>query len=425
MTEKMGFWSVFAIISGAQIGSGIFMLPATLAPFGWYGLIGWILSTIGALALCIVFAALCARFPHTGGPHVYINHLFGETAAFFTGWTYWIISWVSTTVVVIASIGYIRNFLPSNSTLGLLLAELTLLAFITILNLYGAKITGAVEVLLTIIKFIPLTLIPIAALWHFNPKHFILNEIHHTSSTAHLLATVTLLTLWGFIGLESATTPADSVENPSITIPKAIIWGTLSTALLYVLNYIGIAGLVPPSELMQSSAPYTTAAQHLFGGNWHLVVSLIAATICITSLNAWILTSGQIALGLANDRCMPRVFGATNRYGAPAWSLVISSLGIAFLLILTANDNISTQITSIIDVSVISFVFVYGICALAFIKLVIRESNTSLWYHNLAVIISLLFCGWIIFQTPITTLAIASLFALSGIPLYIGWYRNQ
>lgn len=425
MTEKMGFWSVFAIISGAQIGSGIFMLPTALAPFGWYGLAGWAISTIGALALCMVFAGLCAQFPRTGGPHVYIHNLFGNNAAFFAGWTYWVISWVSTTVVVIACVGYLRSLMPWHDKISLLIAELILLTLITTLNLYGAKITGTVEIILTIVKFIPLTLIPIAALAYFKPENFILHASHTTTNMPHLLGTVTLLTLWGFVGLESATAPADSVENPSVTIPKAIIWGTLSTAFLYILNYVGIAGLVPTTELLQSTAPYADAAQHLFGGSWKLIIELVAALICITSLNAWILTSGQIALGLAHDGFMPSYFGTINGHGAPIWALIISSFGIAPLLMLTANDNIATQITGIIEISVISFVFIYLACALGFAKLILQERKLFAWYNCAVALISILFCGWIIFETPLTTLATASLFTLSGIPLYLVWYKSR
>jgi|SRR5579863_490408 len=425
MSEKMGFWSVFALVSGAQIGSGIFMLPAALAPYGIYGLVGWIISSCGALALCFVFASLCARFPQTGGPHVYINHLFGSTAAFFTGWTYWIISWVSTTVVVIACIGYLHHLLPWHDKISLLMLELVLLTLITLLNMRGATITGTVELILTIVKFIPLTLIPLAALWYFDPLHFVLHASRTGNTTPQLLGHVTLLTLWGFIGLESATAPADAVDNPSVTIPKAIIWGTICTALFYVLNYIGITGLVPAEALMQSTAPYTDAAQLLFAGNWHLVISLIAAIICIASLNAWILTSGQIALGLAQDKFMPAWLGVTNIYGAPIWAILISSIGIAPLLILTANDNIAAQIISIIDISVIAFVFVYLICSLGLAKLLWQEPHNGTGFTYICTIMSIGFCSWILCQTAINTLLIASLFTLSGIPVYLGWYCKK
>lgn len=126
-SRTIGFWPVFALVTGSQIGSGVFMLPATLAQFGLFSLVGWIISGIGAIALSLVFAQLCTWLPRTGGPHVYVKEAFGESAAFFTGWTYWIISWVSTTVVVIASIGYLLPLIGETSTTTTVLLEIALL----------------------------------------------------------------------------------------------------------------------------------------------------------------------------------------------------------------------------------------------------------------------------------------------------------
>ncbi len=95
MSNKIGFWAIFALVVSSQIGSGIFMLPISLAPYGAYSLISWVISGLGAMSLALVFALLCAKFPETGGPHVYVKHAFGPVAAFFVGWTYWVISWVS------------------------------------------------------------------------------------------------------------------------------------------------------------------------------------------------------------------------------------------------------------------------------------------------------------------------------------------
>jgi len=65
MPQKIGFWSVFAIVTGSQIGTTVFMSPASLAQYGIFSLIGWLLSGCGAISLCLVFASLCSRFPRT------------------------------------------------------------------------------------------------------------------------------------------------------------------------------------------------------------------------------------------------------------------------------------------------------------------------------------------------------------------------
>lgn len=424
MSNKIGFWSVFALVTGSQIGSGVFMLPASLASYGIYSLAGWFIAGVGAVALALVFGGLCSRFPQTGGPHVYVKEAFGSTLGFFTGWTYWVISWVSTTAVIVASIGYLSPLLGDQSAEFYLILEITLLISITLLNLKGVKAAGQAEFFLTLLKFIPLLIIPIAALIYFDSSNFIIDASKASLPTPQILSQVTLLTLWGFIGVESATAPAGCVKDPCKTIPRAIIFGTLCVAGLYFLNSIGIMGLIPGSELIHSKAPYVDAVQKVFGGHWHIVISVIASVVCIGTLNAWMLASSQVALGLAEDRLLPRFFAKKNKDDAPIVGLLISCAGILPLLILTSSSSLGQQITAIIDFSVVAFLFVYLFCSLALVKVLILEKTrcSYVWAYT---IVAILFCGWILYETPLNTILIASLFAISGIPAYFLWYKRQ
>ena len=424
MSNKIGFWSVFALVTGSQIGSGVFTLPALLAPYGAFSLAGWLIAGVGAIALALVFGGLCSQFPRTGGPHVYVQQAFGSIASFFTGWTYWVISWVSTTAVIVASVGYLSPLIGTQSAEIYLLLEVMLLLAITALNLKGVKAAGQAEFFLTLLKFLPLLVIPIVALVNFNPDNFVMASSMTALSTPQLLSQVTLLTLWGFIGVESATTPAGCVKDPCQTIPRAIIFGTLCVAGLYMINSVGIMGLIPGPELAQSKAPYVDAAQHIFGGSWYLVVSIIASVVCIGTLNAWMLASGQVALGLAEDKFLPAFFAKKNKYDAPYGGLLTSCAGIIPLLILTSNDSLSHQITAIIDFSVIAFLFVYLACTLAYVK-VLRKSASQSFYKWVYTIIATIFCLWVLYETPLKTLLIASLFVVSGLPGYWLWYRRQ
>lgn len=418
-TRKLGFWSVFALVTGSQIGSGVFMLPANLAPFGWLTLIGWILSGLGAVMLALVFAKLCARFPRTGGPHAYVEEMFGKEASFFTGWTYWIISWVSTTAVISASIGYLAPIIGSSSPFTHLLLEIALLLMITAINLRGVAVAGKMEFFLTILKIIPLLIIPICALFFFNKNNFAPVKIDFSLTTTQTIGHVVLLTLWGFIGVETATTPAQAVHNPSKTIPRAVILGTLCVAILYFINSVGILGVVPFETLALSKAPYAQATQTIFGGKWHLIISLIASIVCVGTLNAWVLASGQIALGVAQDNLLPKAFGHKNRHGAPSVAILTSCVGIIPILFLTVNENLAQQINAIIDISVTAFLFVYAICCLAYLKLLMKKTERAQLKDWLIGVFALCFCGWVIAATSIKVLVIASLFVLSGIPIYI------
>lgn len=424
MSNKIGFWSVVALVIGSQVGTGIFMLPSSLASYGQLGLLGWFISGFGAITLGCVFSWLCSAFPETGGPHVYVKHAFGTSSAFYTGWTYWMISWVSTTAVIVTCIGYLSPLLGIEGKIAYLILELALLLVILWLNLRGLEVAGKAEFFLTLLKFIPLFILPICAFTQFDYNNIVMSEQAATMPVGKVLAHVTMLTLWGFIGLETATTPAGSVENPTYTIPRAIIFGTIGVALLYIMNSAGIMGMIPAGELAESKAAYSEAAKRLWGGNWHLVISFIAGIICIGTLNAWVITSGQISLGLAEDNLLPNIFKIRNKAHAPAGALLVSNIGIIPLLVMTANDNLAQQVLDIVDISVTAFVFVYLICVISYLKLMINGACKFSIGKFCIGLVSFAFCIWIISQTALATLLIASLFTISGIPMRM-YIRTQ
>lgn len=418
-SRKMGFWSVFGIVAGSQIGSGVFMQPATLAPFGYYALFGWLISAVGAIALALVFAWLCAHYPRTGGPYVYAEEAFGKIAGFYTGWTYWVISWISTPVLYIATVGYLSPVLGNPSPRTLLVLELTFLVLLTAINLRGVSLAGRVELFLSALKIIPLLIMPCLALAYFNSSNITIHEsVVEGKTLSQILSSVALLTLWGFVGVETATTAAGSVNNPKKTIPKAIVLGTLGVALLYILNSIGIMGVMSSDVLSTSRAPFADAFATMFGGNWHIVISLIAAATCIGTANAWTLSAGQSALGLAEARLLPSFFLKKNKAQAPVYGIMTSFVGLVVILVLTAKESLVQQINMIIDFSTTAFLFVYLISSLGFLKLHWRTKKNPFSFYFFVGIIATLFCGWILIGISLSTLLLASSFTLSGIPVY-------
>lgn len=418
MSKKLGFSAVLGLVMGSQIGSGVFMLPAGLAPYGYYGLLGWLISGIGAICLAMVFAQLCAKRPRTGGPHVYAQEAFGPITGFFTGWTYWMVSWVSSTAVVVTCVGYLAPLFGITAPDMRLYMEIALLLAIVAVNLRGVQVAAEVELVLTALKVVPLVALPLVALYYFDFNNLIPAPEITNKATPDILAYVTLFTLWGFIGLECATTPAGAVENPSTTIPRAIIVGTLMVALIYFLNSLGVLGLMDPQVLAKSSAPYGDVARQMFGPASHYAVSIIAFIVCVGTLNAWILASGQISLGLAEDGLFPKVFLKRNKADAPQNAIVYSSIGIIPLLILTNKENVAHQLNYIIDISVLSFLYVYVICALAQLKNLLQSPKIKL-LHLLVVLIALAFCLWIISTRQINEILISFMFTLMGVPLFL------
>jgi len=411
----MGFWNVTSLVAGSQIGTGIFLLPASMALFGAAGLSSWLITAVGAMLLAMVFANLSAKIPKTGGPHTFIEHSFGKTLGFFSAWTYWVISWMSTPMVVISIVSYLSPVFGTLHPFSNLMLEFLILLSVTSLNLSGVSSAGRVDFFFSILKLIPLFLVPFAGLFFFNMSHF---EPFNptTDSTLTVLNSAALLTLWGFIGVESATTTAGSVENPQKTIPRAIIVGTLIVAVIYIFSSTVIMGVVPPEALAKSKAPFADAAQIIFGGNWYLAISIAAAVVCMGTLNAWVLTSGQIALGAATDGHLPKFFSVKNSFGAPKWGLIFSSLGMIPVLIATMNQDLIQQINLIIDVSVTAFLFIYVLSTLSHLKICIESQNTK---GVLIGLFALSFCGWALYSSGILIVTFAALIPLTGLPFYL------
>lgn len=423
-SKKMGFWSVTSLVAGSQIGSGIFLLPVSLAALGAVGLSSWIVTGTGAILLALVFARLAAHNPKTGGPHAFIEEAFGNTLGYFSAWTYWVISWMSSPLVVVSIISYLSPVLGDLPPLVTLVLELSILFFVTLLNLSGVQSAGKVEFVLTLLKLMPLLLVPVGCLFYFNPSYFV--PFNPTSEpTLHVLNAAAILTLWGFIGVESATTPGDSVENPKKTIPRAVIAGTTVVALVYMFSSTMIMGVVPPEVLMHTKAPFAEAAQIVFGGNWYIIISIAASVVCLGTLNAWVLTSGQIALGAAYDGHLPQIFTVKNKNGAPKWGLIISALGMVPIMILMLNQNLTSLVSFTIDVCVTAFLFIYTLCVISYLKQFwIDKTTGAIAYRSILIgTAALSFCLWALYSSGIMMISLASLVALSGVPLYL-WKRR-
>jgi basic amino acid/polyamine antiporter, APA family len=199
--------------------------------------------------------------PATGGPYAYSRAGFGEFVGFLVAWGYWITLWTGNAGVAVAFAGYIGYFFPewsqhSSFGLGVALAAIWLVALV---NVRGVKEAGAVQVVTTLLKIVPLVLIAVVGLAYVDLGRF---APWNTSGSSNVsaVAACAALTLWAFLGLESATVPAGNVRRPEVTIPRTTIVGTAFAATLYILVTIVAFGAVRLSELAQSSAPLAVVA---------------------------------------------------------------------------------------------------------------------------------------------------------------------
>jgi basic amino acid/polyamine antiporter, APA family len=240
---------------GNMIGSGIFLLPASLAPYGAISLAGWIVSAAGSILLALVFARLARLHPAAGGPYAYTKLAFGDLAGFLVAWGYWISVWCTLAALAVAFVGYLDPFVPSIVRRPATAALLAIAAVwvLTIVNVRGIAAAGRVQVVTTLLKLVPLLLVGVAGLFFLEPSHFAIADTT-VRSVAHGTTATATLTLWAFLGLECATIPADAIDDPRVTIPRATIVGTTVTALIYIASTIGVMGVIAPTRRARSRA---------------------------------------------------------------------------------------------------------------------------------------------------------------------------
>lgn len=365
-TRDIGFPTAVALVTGNMIGSGVFLLPASLAVFGGLSLAGWVISATGSVLLALVFARLARADPAAGGPYAYTRQAFGDLAGFLVAWGYWISTWCTNAALAVAFVGYLDPFIPSivRSPLSAAALAVATLWLLTVVNISGVRSAGRVQVVTTTLKILPLVFVAIAGLAAFTPAHFVVAAESGPAVARDLMQVVTL-TLWAFLGLECATIPASAVRDPDRTIPRATIIGTAIAAVIYLASTIGVMSLVAPAALAKTTAPYADAAR-VVAGDWAAAMVAIGAAIsCFGALNGWILMVGQLPMAVARDGLFPAVFGRTTGRGTPAAGMLLAAGLSTALIAMNYSQSLVALFTRIILLATLSTLVPYVFCSLA------------------------------------------------------------
>jgi APA family basic amino acid/polyamine antiporter len=420
-----------ALVVGNMIGSGVFLLPAALAEYGGISLIGWLFTGAGAVLLAIVFARLGRAYPRTGGPYEYSRRAFGEFVGFQTAWGYWIAIWAGNAAIAVAFVGYLAVFwegLADNALLAALVA-VGAIWLLTWVNALGVKQGGWVQGITTVLKVLPLLAMATIGLFFMDTANFTPFNLSGGSAFAAVTA-VAALTLWAFIGLESATVPAEDVLDPERNIPRATIWGTVGTTLIYILSTVAVLGIIPAATLVNSTAPFADAAESAFGGWAGTLVAIGAIIATFGALNGWILLQAQIPMAAARDRLFPSRFGRTNRAGAPVFGLVVSSALVTLLMLANYTKGLVELFTYMLLLATLTTLIPYAYSAAAQLMLFVtdREKFSGMRLAKDSVIASLAFAYsvWAIYGAGQEVVFYGLLLLLAGIPMYV-WvkWRNR
>jgi APA family basic amino acid/polyamine antiporter len=429
-SRKLGTPASTSLVVGNMIGSGIFLLPASLAAFGGISIWAWVFTAAGSFLLAMVFANLGRAYPRTGGPYEYSRRAFGDFIGFQTAWGYWIAAWVGNAAIAVAFVGYLGHFFDvfgnDGSKIWQAVAAGGAIWLLTWVNSRGIRQAGIVQTATTVLKILPLAAIALLGLFWFDAGNFpALNATTDGTSTFGALTGAATLTLWAFIGLESATVPAEDVANPRRTIPRATLWGTAVTALVYVLGTVAVMGAIPAGELASSTAPFADAATAMWGSVWGDVVAIGAIVATFGCLNGWILIQGQVPFAAARDRLFPKRFAEKNRHDTPAFGLVVSSVLITLLMLTNYNASLVTRFTDMILLATLATLIPYAYTAGAELMLIANGSRVPGRRIAADVVVALTAFGyamWTILGAGYQAVAWGLALLLAGIPVYV-WIR--
>jgi len=431
LKRSMGLWMATALVVGNMVGSGIFTLPAVMAgEAGPASIIALAFTGLGALLLALVFASLGRAHPRTGGPYYFARKAFGDFVGFQTAWAYWIAAWVGNAAIAVAFAGYLAVFwgdVRTNNGLAALVAVGAIWLF-TIVNILGARQTGVAQVVTTVLKFVPLAVIGIVGLFYVHGGNFTPFTTAHGGFDWHINAAATLA-LWAFIGLESATVPAEEVKDPEKTIPRATIIGTLATTALYLVALVAIVGVMSQAALAGSSAPFADAANAMWGGTflgltWGKWISLVAIAATLGALNGWIMLTARVSLAAANDGLFPRPFARVDgKRATPIFGLVVSSLLVSGLVLYNWNVDFGTRFTDIILLATWMTLIAYAYAAAAEVVLFFRERELFSWVKlgrdTFVAGLAFAYSVWAIWGAGQEWLAKGFMLLLFGIPVYV------
>jgi APA family basic amino acid/polyamine antiporter len=435
LKRELGLWMATALVIGNMVGSGIFLLPSTLAgQAGPVSIIAWGFTGLGAMLLALVFARLGRAYPKTGGPYVYVHKAFGDFMGFWTAWSYWINAWVGNAAIAIAFAGYLVVFWPDASTYWVAtLLAIALVWLLTFANIVGVREAGWIQLVTTVVKFVPLLLIGVVGLFFMHGSNFTPLTLSHGFDWG--ISSAALLTLWAFIGLESATVPAEEVKDPERTIPRATMIGTAATTVVYLVSSIALFGMIASSTLAKSTSPFAEGANVIFGGTWGgKAIAVVAMFSIFGVLNGWILLQGRVPLGAAKDGLFPKQFARVDeKRGTPAFGIIVSSLLITALLAVNFQQkgSIVQLFTDVIIIATLTALIPYAFASAAQIYLFITDrqsfSGVNLARYTVIAFLALAYSSWAIWGAGFKPVTEGFMLLLGGIPvfLWVKWRQSR
>ncbi|MGV9305255.1 MULTISPECIES: amino acid permease [unclassified Nonomuraea] len=430
--RSLGLGAAIALVIGNIVGTGIFLLPASLAAFGTVSIVAMGLVTLGAIAMAIVFGRLGARIPAGGGPYAYARNAFGEFVGFWNAWSFWLTAWIGNAAIAVAWVGYVQYFaqqvfgLNWTGTTAAIVIALVGLWIPAVVNLMGPKNMAAFQLVTTVLKFAPLLFVSLVGLFFIQGGNF----GPFNATEGNVVAAISLagaVALFIYSGVESVSIAAEKIRDPMRNIGRASVIGVLACAVLYMLSTVAVMGTVPYAELVKSSAPFADAINNMFGGTGGGIAMAACAIFSgIGALNGWTMLVAEMPKAAAQDGMFPPLFARESPRGAPIPGILIGTvLTSGMLLVAYSSENAFNTIVLLASFTTVIPYFFSACAQLFWLVTGERQVNRGRLGRDLVIsVVALLFAFWMAYGSGPEAVLGGTLMLLVGVPVYI-WVKAK
>lgn len=396
--KKMNLMQLTFIVAVNMMGSGIIMLPTNMAHVGAISLLSWIVTAVGSMAIAYGFAQAGIFNQRSGGMAAYAEEAYGKDGYFQVFFLYFLSLAIGNVAIAISAVGYLATFFPSMSAtpVATCISVIGLLWLTTVANFGGPNVTGKIGSITVWGVIIPVGVICLIGWFWFSKDIFLAAWNPKGMSIAQGMGSSISLTLWAFLGMESAAQNSSAVENPKRDVPLACMFGTLGAAVIYVLSTTVIQGIVPNQELADSTGPFGLAYEHMFNPFVGKVIMALAVLACLGSLLGWQFTIAQTGKSAADERMFPALFSKVNRSGAPVAGMIVLGVVQTILALSTISPSLSEQFGVLVNLAVVTNVIPY-IVALSALMMMMTAAKVGERTYRLNVIVVLVAMAYSIF----------------------------
>jgi putrescine:ornithine antiporter len=376
--KKMNLVQLTFIVAVNMMGSGIIMLPTNMAKVGAISLLSWIVTALGSMALAYGFAQAGIFNQRPGGLAAYAEDAYGKDGYFQAFFLYFLSLAIGNVAIAISAVGYLATFFPGMSAtpIATCMSVIALLWVTTIANFGGPSVTGKIGSITVWGVIIPVGALSFIGWFWFSSDTFAQAWNPQGLSLGQGMGSSIALTLWAFLGMESAAQNSDAVENPKRDVPLACLFGTLGAAVVYVLSTTVIQGIVPNAELANSTGPFGLAFAKMFSPTVGSIIMALAIAACLGSLLGWQFTLSSTAKSAADGKYFPSAFSKVNKLGAPITGMIIMGFVQTLLALSTISPSLSEQFGALVNLAVVTNVIPY-ILALSALPVMMRANNVA------------------------------------------------